>query len=276
MIPNWDTPQGKQYGDMVNQWLQQNAQGLGLDSTIWQDFWQPMKGQGHALGRMNQGPDEAHLTHIHAKFMDELASGNVSGGAGYDGPGQNRGNPMYIENAKDSGGAQLGKDMVSGVMEIFGLGDLFKDPTQFGLFKIFKALMGVKVGGDQGQGRGQDQGGAFGGLLGGGGGGGGGGLLDSLMGIIPQPFGALNSGSPEDAPGEFIPGMGGGGGGAAASILGGLVPQPTTAAGKAGQAHLDQSVHMEGARFGYSQTAVKDQIQGAQMQQARPRLRPLP
>ncbi|MGY4650583.1 hypothetical protein ACVWWN_004379 [Mycobacterium sp. URHB0021] len=276
MIPQYQSAQGKALGDQIMSFFQQNADALGVEDTIWQDFWQPTNGSpGKKLGRA--GDTEGHRNHVHITFGDKAGFDNasVAGAGGYDGPGQNRNSPMYVESAKDSGGAQLGKDIVSGFMDILGFGDLFKDPTQFGLFKIFKGLMGVKVG-DQTQGQGQDQGGGLGGLLGGSGSGGGG-LLDSLMGIIPQPFGALNSGSPEDAPGEFIPGISDGGHGAAAStILGGLVPQPKTEAGKSAQRIYDQSVHLEGSHFGYSQTAVKDGIQEGHLQAARPRLRPLP
>jgi hypothetical protein len=63
---------------------------------------------------------------------------------------------MYT-TSKDTMGKQLGQDIVSGMMEILGLGDIFPDPTQFGLFKIAKALMGLQPGsgslsGDQGGG----------------------------------------------------------------------------------------------------------------------------
>jgi hypothetical protein len=59
-------------------------------------------------------------------------------------------NPTYVSEVKDSGGKQLGKDIVSGMFEILGIGDIFKDPTQFGLFKIFKGIMGLKPGEGEG------------------------------------------------------------------------------------------------------------------------------
>ncbi|MDZ7887034.1 MAG: hypothetical protein U5N53_30950, partial [Mycobacterium sp.] len=73
MIPEWDTPQGKALGDQINQFLHANAEALGVDSTIWQDFWAPVGGEGHLLGR--QGANEGHYNHIHAKVRPGEAPG---------------------------------------------------------------------------------------------------------------------------------------------------------------------------------------------------------
>jgi hypothetical protein len=68
MIPNWDTPEGKAYGDQIKSFLQANAAALGIDSMIWQDIWTPMsdpskaKSQGRAA---KQGATQGHLDHIH-------------------------------------------------------------------------------------------------------------------------------------------------------------------------------------------------------------------
>ena len=71
MIPKWDTPEGKALGDRVKKWAMDNAGNIGLDSVIWQDFWQPADGsQGHLLGKMGVSPDEAHLTHNHLAFKE--------------------------------------------------------------------------------------------------------------------------------------------------------------------------------------------------------------
>jgi hypothetical protein len=181
-------------------------------------------------------------------------------------PGATPATPAYVTPAKPaqtgSGAEQFGQDLVSGFMEIFGLGDLFKDPTQFGLFKIFKALMGVKVGDSSSTSPSTSS-------LGAPGGDGGGGLIDSLMGIIPQPFGPLNVAGQPDAPGEFLPSADGGGG--LADFMTQFIPP-----GQPQQGNVDNSVTVQGNNIGYSETAVKDQVQGAQMEAARPRLRPLP
>lgn len=67
MIPGWDTPQGKAYGDSIAAWLQQNGSALGVESFIWQDTWNPINegGQAHRLNR--QGANEGHYNHIHIK-----------------------------------------------------------------------------------------------------------------------------------------------------------------------------------------------------------------
>src|SRR4029077_4179757 len=101
----------------------------------------------------------------------------------YNGPGGSRGDPMYVRSS-DTTGEQLGKDIVSGVMEVFGFGDLFKDPTQFGLFKIFKSIMGLKPGGEN-RDNGYENGSGGGGDWFGSGGQGGGGLLDFATSLIP-------------------------------------------------------------------------------------------
>lgn len=82
MIPGWDTAGGKALGDQINDWLHNNAAALGLDSTIWQDFWQPVAGDGHRLGR--QGANEGHYNHIHAKVRPGgAATGDLFGPTGY-------------------------------------------------------------------------------------------------------------------------------------------------------------------------------------------------
>lgn len=80
MIPEWDTPAGKALGDQINQFLHANAQALGVDSTIWQDFWAPVGGDGHRLGR--QGANEGHYNHIHAKVQPGPAAGGPLVGVG--------------------------------------------------------------------------------------------------------------------------------------------------------------------------------------------------
>jgi hypothetical protein len=102
----------------------------------------------------------------------------------------------------DSGMSGLGQDFMSGIMQVFGFdGSLFKSPADFGLMKFLSGAANLKM---------SDQGGAGGTMPGGGGGNILGGLL---QGVLPQAVGALKSGSPADAPGEFMPSMPGSGGG---------------------------------------------------------------
>jgi hypothetical protein len=155
----------------------------------------------------------------------------------------------------DSGGNQLGQDILGGMGEIFGLdGSVFKDPTQFGLFKIMKGLMGLKFA-DGGQGGG-------GGGTGFGGDGGGGGL-GSILSMVPQAFGDLKVGSPQDAPGQFMPSNPGAGG------TGGMVLNPFAPPGAAGPGNQPpgtvQNFNMSNSNYGHSPTAVQDSIQQTQL-----------
>ncbi len=204
---NWpgdETPAGKAQGDQMKAYLEANKEALGIANVLWQVA--------------------DHFDHIHVSLKEGVSPAlqEVTSGQGspysYDGPGGDRNNPMYTQNAKDTGGEQLGKDIVSGVMEIFGFGDLWKSPLDFGLFKGFKGLMSALFG-DKGKGQSQSGTDDFTSLVPGSGGGG---LIDDLMGLIPKPYGPLNPGSPTDAPLEFIPGVSPGGGSTPDLI--GLVP----------------------------------------------------
>lgn len=67
MIPEYDTPEGRALGDRINAFMLANAESLGVEDTIWQDFWQPANGgQGNFLGR--QDPNEGHYNHVHITF----------------------------------------------------------------------------------------------------------------------------------------------------------------------------------------------------------------
>ena len=139
-------------------------------------------------GYYGAGTLAQHRSHVHTRQSQSLGA---DGGQmySYDGPGVSADNPMYTA---DTGGKQLANDLVSGFVEIFGFGEFFKSPLDFGLFKIFKALMGVKVG--EGTGTGE-----------GGGGGGGSGLLDFATSLVPGAGG----GSIEEDIAQWVPGGGG-------------------------------------------------------------------
>jgi hypothetical protein len=158
-----------------------------------------------------------HTDHVHTRSSQSFGPDTTSGGGDmngytYDGPGQQN-NPMYVRSS-DTSGEQLGKDIVSGIGEIFGLGTLFKDPTQFGLFKIFKSIMGLGSGmGDTGALNGSGNGGNP--LQN---------MINMLGGLSQQPYGTTGSGSPTGAPTEFIPGMdAASGGGSLTDFLGGFI-----------------------------------------------------
>lgn len=74
MIPGGSTmgganPQGKALGDKIKAWALQNASALGIEDTIWQNFWQPPGGVGKTQGNPND-PTQGHFDHIHITFKD--------------------------------------------------------------------------------------------------------------------------------------------------------------------------------------------------------------
>lgn len=71
MIPNYNTKEGKALGDRIMNWAQQNAEAIGLEDTIWQDFWTPAGGgEGHSLNRASQGDTAGHMDHVHLTFKN--------------------------------------------------------------------------------------------------------------------------------------------------------------------------------------------------------------
>jgi len=179
-----------------------------VEQLIYQD---PETGKAYEIsgGKVSPGYYGAstlaqHRGHAHTRQSQSWGPGMEMGdGYTYDGPGGDRGNPMYIESAKGPSGEQLGKDIVGGVMEIFGLGDLFKDPTQFGIFKIFKSLMGIKAGESNGGSTNAD--GGTGDWFGTGSQGSGSPLIDAMNMLVPGAPGSITD--------ELIAGQGGGTGG---------------------------------------------------------------
>lgn len=74
MIPGGTTgnganPSGKALGDQIRDFFLANADQLGVEDTIWQDFWQP---PGAAGRPMNSGGSDTnrHLDHVHITFRD--------------------------------------------------------------------------------------------------------------------------------------------------------------------------------------------------------------
>jgi hypothetical protein len=213
-----------------------------LEQVIWKN---PATGQeiGVAGGRdvsgsyYGEGTYNEHSNHVHTRqsaaiplggspapvdpsvYMPSVATPAPSGGGApavpvdptAHMPGGSEQDPMYVAlpdkqvSQMSSPAQQLGQDLLGGILQEFGMdGSVFKDPTQFGLFKLFKGVMGLKVKGGDGASSAAP----------GGGGGGASGLLGGLLnGIVPNAMGPLKSGSPADAPGEFMPLMPGSGGG---------------------------------------------------------------
>lgn len=77
MIPGGSTmggknPEGKALGDQIQAWAASHAKELGLEDTIWQDFWSPQgnTGEGHSLNRASQGATAGHFDHVHLTFAN--------------------------------------------------------------------------------------------------------------------------------------------------------------------------------------------------------------
>jgi hypothetical protein len=99
--------------------------------------------------------------------------------------------------------SDFGSQFLSGIWDSVGLPGM-KAPWEFGAFKTMTDVLGVLTKGGDGASAAAPMGG----------GGGSSSLLGGLLqGVMPQAMGALKSGSPQDAPGEFMPSMPGNGGG---------------------------------------------------------------
>ena len=173
-------------------------------------------------------------------------------------------NEQAKQSPKKSGkgmGENFGQDFVSGIAEAFGFdGSIFGNPADLGIFKLLGGLSKVKAGGA---------------AAGSGGGGDGGGLLGSLLSNIPQAFGAINVGSPQDAAVPFVP-AGADAGGAAlipGSQFTGSQPQP---AQTTNNYTVDNSMNLEGAQFGTSDLSSSVAPQQAAQGRTRVALRSVP
>lgn len=149
--------------------------------------------------------------------------GMPQGVSGVGGPTGSSTDPYYMQypdGYKPPGPdmQQLGQQMGGDIWDML-LPEGFKNPTQFGGWKLFTGLLSGLTG-INGKGKGSGQGMPASYWAGGdgasqddpsGGGGGGGGLfgnlLGGILGIKPQPVDNLKAGSPGDAPGQFMPAM---------------------------------------------------------------------
>ena len=79
MIPNYASPTGRALGDAVNRFALGNARNLGIDYTIWKQYYQPVGGQGNLME--DQGGDTAnHFDHVH---VNTAPSGYPNGKTGF-------------------------------------------------------------------------------------------------------------------------------------------------------------------------------------------------
>lgn len=64
MIPEWNKPSGKSYGDQVAKYLIDNASALGIDYVLWQQRQWNANGTSSAMGDRGS-PTENHMDHVH-------------------------------------------------------------------------------------------------------------------------------------------------------------------------------------------------------------------
>jgi phage-related minor tail protein len=65
MIPKWNTPSGKSYGDQVAKYLLDNASALGIDYILWQQRQWNADGTSSPMGDRGS-PTQNHMDHVHA------------------------------------------------------------------------------------------------------------------------------------------------------------------------------------------------------------------
>lgn len=65
MIPNWNSSDGKAYGDKVAQYLLANAASLGVDYVLWQQRQWNADGTSSAMTDRGS-PTQNHMDHVHA------------------------------------------------------------------------------------------------------------------------------------------------------------------------------------------------------------------
>ena len=184
----WDPETGKKYGLAGGQPVGPGTNQPGYYANDWAD---------------HGGPGNTTGAHVHTRQsyswgpQYEQGGGDMNGYT-YDGPGGSQNNPMYVQFLRHHGRATRQGHRVR-CREIFGLGTLFKDPTQFGLFKIFKSIMGLGSGmnGDTGALNGSGNGGNP--LQS---------LITGLASVSQQPYGTTGSGSPDRCAHRVHPGHG--------------------------------------------------------------------
>lgn len=64
IIPDWQTPAGRDLGDRITRYVMANAKRFGLEYVIWQRMYRPASGTPHLMDDYGD-PDANHYTHVH-------------------------------------------------------------------------------------------------------------------------------------------------------------------------------------------------------------------
>ncbi len=81
MIPDWNSPAGRQLGDQIVAFALANAERFDIEHVIWRQVYYPRTGAPHVMS--NMGSDNAnHYTHVH---IATKGGGYPTGGETYFG-----------------------------------------------------------------------------------------------------------------------------------------------------------------------------------------------
>lgn len=64
MIPDWQTPAGREVGDRIAKFISDNGRRFGLEYLIWQRMYIPAEGKPYLMDDAGN-PDANHFTHVH-------------------------------------------------------------------------------------------------------------------------------------------------------------------------------------------------------------------
>ena len=64
IIPNWETPAGRELGDRIVEFALDNADRFDLEHVIWQRTYHPASGSPKLMDDLGD-PDSNHYTHVH-------------------------------------------------------------------------------------------------------------------------------------------------------------------------------------------------------------------
>ena len=64
MIPDWQTPAGREVGDRIAKFISDNGRRYGLEYLIWQRMYIPAEGKPYLMDDAGN-PDANHFTHVH-------------------------------------------------------------------------------------------------------------------------------------------------------------------------------------------------------------------
>jgi len=81
MVPNWNTPQGKSYGEQIKQYALANAASLGVDYVLWQQTQWNADGSSSPMGDRGS-PTQNHMDHVHIHTAKSNAGGGGNPGHG--------------------------------------------------------------------------------------------------------------------------------------------------------------------------------------------------